>query len=91
MIKFLLWPRTSQCPEFNDRDSARSQGDQEAKEKIKIETLRNQEVLGSNRTQLFLVSPVLIFKFFFPSLRFALIAFDLNRLVFIDLSVSPLS
>tara|TARA_B100000575_G_C22941791_1_gene545112 strand:- start:549 stop:761 length:213 start_codon:yes stop_codon:yes gene_type:complete len=51
-------------PEFNDRDSARSQGDQEAKEKIKIETLRNQEVLGSNRTQLFLVSPVLIFKFF---------------------------
>ena len=56
---------TGHGPECNDRDSARSQGDQEAKEKFKIETLRNQKDLGSNRTHFFLVSQVLILKIFF--------------------------
>ena len=48
--------------------------------------------LESNSNQ-FGSSWLLWFRFdnFFPGLRFALIAFDLNRLIFIDLSVSPLS
>jgi len=58
---------------------------------LKLKLLRNQKELSSNRIQFFLVSLVLILKIFFPCLRFALIAFDLNRLIFIDLSVSPLS
>ena len=33
-------------PECNDRDSARSQGDQEAKEKFKIETFEKSKRFG---------------------------------------------
>jgi len=34
---------TGRCPECCDRDSARSQGDQEAKEKFKIETFEKSK------------------------------------------------
>ena len=77
-----LEPESSQCPSLNDRDSARPQGDQEAKEKLKIEAFEKSRSFGFESSSTLLGISGFDSLNFFPCLRFALIAFDLNRLVF---------